>query len=177
MLTKPPRIDAAKVQRRARHPISGSVGPYTDQNVPAIPARPPARIHVTRRTCAVRIPEARARSKFEAIARIPLPIRVRVKRTWRAITAATVAPGTQRWRVVRFAPGPKLTRVSAPRFDFTLRRFATFAKIERVYRITRPTPMEATSIWSGVAPLLKRGRKTSSSAARATAAEEAKAKR
>src|SRR2546426_3686939 len=176
MLTKPPRIEAANVQRRARHPTSGSIGAYTDQNVPATPARPPARTHVIRRTWAVRIPEARARSKFEAIARIPFPTRVRVKRRWRATTAEAVAAGTQRWRVVRFAPGPKLTRVFARRSDFTLSMLDTFAKIERTYRITRPTPIDATRRWSGVAPRRKRGLKTSSSATSATAAEAANAR-
>src|SRR3989454_12077933 len=120
MLTKPPRIEAANVHRRARHPTSGSIGAYTDQNVPATPARPPARTHVIRRTWAVRIPEARARSKFEAIARIPFPTRVRVKSRCRPITEAAVAAGTHRCRVVRVAPGPKLTSLSARRVDFTL---------------------------------------------------------
>src|SRR5206468_7987430 len=120
MLTKPPRIAAAKVQRRARHPTSGSIGAYTDQKVPATPARPPARTHVTRRTIAVRIPEARARSKFEAIARIPFPMRVRVKRRWRATTVAAVAAGTQGGRVGRVAPGPELTGVAAGRAGFAV---------------------------------------------------------
>src|SRR5207247_286885 len=75
---KPPRIEAANSHKRIPQPISGVPGTSTNQNAPPRPARPPARSHVNRRMFVVLMPATRARSKFDAIARIPFPIRVRV---------------------------------------------------------------------------------------------------
>src|SRR2546430_16529168 len=143
MLRTPPRIEAGKIPRRARHPTTGSVGAYTDQNAPAIPANPPARIHVIRRTRSVRIPDARARSKFEAIARIPFPIRVRVNRRWRPITEAAVAAGDHKGGVGRVGPGPKPAHGAGRRFGLSLRAVDEVAGDAREDRMARPGAVDA----------------------------------
>ena len=79
-LPMPPNISAANIGSRNRQPIIGARLPWnTASRMPAVAASAAPKAQVHRMTCRVSMPLTSARSGLSAIARIALPIRVRLR--------------------------------------------------------------------------------------------------
>src|SRR5699024_804379 len=150
-LPRPPRITPANMSNNRLKPISqytASVSPYM---TPPKAASPPPRIQTTRITRSTSMPEADARSRLSATARVALPIRVR--KSMNAVPNRTRidSPIMNRSRGANEI-GPHDRAFCTVYWSYRCRREPYKTRI--TWRRSSEMPIETTNIW--IMPVCRR---------------------